>query len=498
MIQRWWLLVLTVVSISSSLSLQNAIQKRQCAFKLNTLSRKFAALGNVSGSVQTCEHTNCCVGYFLLVDGRPEVDQLACDYVEKSCPEKTCIGQSSYSKRVIKCACNTDLCNAKLVWSPAAEEPPVTDSLPLEMIAVVVIGILVAVSLGLVAARLSCMFQQRKRNPKSSCHHSLASPLCSCWKATTSEIDISKIEAQQIVATGHFSAHWKGLYRGSTVAVKVFPPSRKHRFLREKEVYELPLMKHAAIAHFLGTGGKTGTDGTSWFVVLRSTDHGSLHSFLSEHTNNWMMSLRLCRSLSLGLSFLHSDLHQDGLHKPPVAHRNLSGFSILVKVDGTCALCDFECSTILRRCSWRFPLQTRSEDFQRSSLSYLSPEVLEGSVNLSGSWCLQADVYGLALLLWEIFMRCSDMFEGGEVPVHVVPYESELGPNMTVEQLTWHVLHQEQRPSIPQHWGSDMRALLMECWEPDPDARLTAPCVVDRLATFESPHIPSVSPNVVG
>ncbi|KAM9813235.1 anti-Muellerian hormone type-2 receptor-like [Neosynchiropus ocellatus] len=496
MIQQWWLLVLAGESIFSRLSLQNAIQKRQCAFQLNTFSHKFAALGNVSGSVQTCEHTNCCVGYFLLVDGRPEVDQLACDYVEKSCPDATCIGQNSYSNRVIKCVCNSDLCNAKLVWSPAAEELQVTDSHPVEMIAVVVIGILVAVSL--VAARLGCIFQRRRRNPKSSCRHSLATPLCSCWKTKASEIDISKIEAQQIVATGHFFVHWKGLYRGSTVAVKVFPPSRKHRFLREKEAYQLPLMKHAAIAHFLGTGGKTGADGTSWFIVLRSTDHGSLHSFLSEHANNWMMSLRLCRSLSQGLSFLHSDLHQDGLHKPPVAHRNLSSLSILVKADGTCALSDFECSAILRRCSWPFPLLTRSKDFQRSSLSYLSPEVLEGSVNLSVSWCLQADVYGLALLLWEIFMRCSDMFEGDEVPLHVVPYESELGANMTVEQLTWHVLYQEQRPLIPQQWGSDLTALLMECWEPDPDARLTAPCVVSRLATFESHPIPSVSPDVVG
>lgn len=39
------------------------------------------------------------------------------------------------------------------------------------------------------------------------------------------------------------------------------------------------------------------------------------------------------------------------VHKPPVAHRDLSSFNVLVRADGTCALSDFGCSTILRSCS---------------------------------------------------------------------------------------------------------------------------------------------------
>lgn len=44
---------------------------------------------------------------------------------------------------------------------------------------------------------------------------------------------------------------------------------------------------------------------------------------------------------------------------------------------------------------------------------YISPEILQGSVNLrDGTYLLQGDVYALALLLWEIWMRCSDLFQG--------------------------------------------------------------------------------------
>lgn len=49
---------------------------------------------------------------------------------------------------------------------------------------------------------------------------------------------------------------------------------------------------------------------------------------------------------------------------------------------------------------------------QEGTLRYMSPEVLEGSVNLQSGWCLQGDVYALGLLLWEIWMRCSDLREG--------------------------------------------------------------------------------------
>lgn len=50
---------------------------------------------------------------------------------------------------------------------------------------------------------------------------------------------------------------------------------------------------------------------------------------------------------------------------------------------------------------------------QLGTLRYMAPEILEGSVNLSNTWCLlQGDIYALGLLLWEIWMRCSDLFEG--------------------------------------------------------------------------------------
>lgn len=54
---------------------------------------------------------------------------------------------------------------------------------------------------------------------------------------------------------------------------------------------------------------------------------------------------------------------------------------------------------------------------QVGTLCYMSPEILEGSVNLHSGWCLQGDIYALGLLLWEIWMCCSDLFEG-KIPLN--------------------------------------------------------------------------------
>ncbi|XP_060925171.1 anti-Muellerian hormone type-2 receptor-like [Limanda limanda] len=504
MLQQWWLgfaAALIFICISSQFSLQ----KRQCVYQVNTSehkpntreNHKYVTAGNVSGSVQECENTRCCVGYFLLIDGRTVVDLLACDVVEKSCPDATCKTQTR-SNRGVKCVCNTDLCNGNITWTHT-DQPQLTYSYFVDEVmkaVVILIGILLVLCLMIVAAKWRNSFKDKQRSLQAV--DGCVSPPCSCQTTKTSEVDTADVELQQILGRGYFATVWQGKYRGSTVAVKVFPAGGRYTFASEKEVYELPLMKHAGILPFLGTGRKAGD--SSWFIVLKFAEYGSLHSFLCKHTTSWMLSLKLCQSLSEGLSYLHSDLHRYGgnsaeEHKPPVAHRDLSSSNVLVKADGTCALCDFGCSAILRSCSGhhRWQSHTTHKGYrQLGTLRYMAPEILEGAVNLNRRWCLmETDIYALGLLLWEILMRCSDLFEGSTLPPHLLPYESELGANVTLRSLVTFVLHLDKRPSIPKHWellpqGSALQEILTDCWDFDPDARLTAQCVVNRLISFQS------------
>ena len=54
---------------------QSVFHKRLCAFQV-TKDHGYTAAGNVSGSVQLCENTRCCVGIYLIINGQLKVDTL--------------------------------------------------------------------------------------------------------------------------------------------------------------------------------------------------------------------------------------------------------------------------------------------------------------------------------------------------------------------------------------------------------------------------------------
>lgn len=47
----------------------------------------------------------------------------ACEMVEKPCPDSTCKAITRFNGRVIKCVCNTDLCNSNITWSTESDGP---------------------------------------------------------------------------------------------------------------------------------------------------------------------------------------------------------------------------------------------------------------------------------------------------------------------------------------------------------------------------------------
>ncbi|KAJ8336409.1 hypothetical protein SKAU_G00376290 [Synaphobranchus kaupii] len=405
---------------------------------------------------------------------------LGCDVFQIECPESSCFS-SSHKNNMASCSCNTDFCNANLTWlAPLSPSP---SSWGVSSVCALVIP------LALLLILCVCMCLRFIRDGVAKLAYGRVTPQCSCHTSQSSDLDLSSIELHQVLGQGHFASVWSGCLRGVPVAVKVFPASYKQEFLREKKVYSLALLDHAAVVHFLGAG--SAWQNRDHFLVLELATHGSLRSFLCQNSSSWACSLRLARSLSQGLAFLHSDLQRNGKHKPSVAHGDLSSSNAVVRADGSCALCDFGCSTILYSCYGQQHRDISQVNTQVGTLCYMSPEVLEGYVNLGNSrYLLQGDVYALGLLLWEVWTRCHELSSGGAVPEHQLPYEAELGVSPSQEDLVRLVSECRERPNVPKQWGQTfqgihtIREILEDCWDHDPEARLTAQCTADRLATL--------------
>ncbi|XP_040190825.1 TGF-beta receptor type-2-like [Rana temporaria] len=118
----------------------------------------------------------------------------------------------------------------------------------------------------------------------------------------------------------------------------------------------------------------------------------------------------------------------------------------------------------------------------------MAPEVLESRVNLEDLESFkQMDVYSLSLVLWEVASRCDAI---GEVKNYELPFGSMVRQHPCVETMRDVVLHGRGRPDIPDSWRRDpgMEILcdtIAECWDHDPEARLTAHCVVERFHLME-------------
>lgn len=119
----------------------------------------------------------------------------------------------------------------------------------------------------------------------------------------------------------------------------------------------------------------------------------------------------------------------------------------------------------------------------------MSPEVLLGTMSFDVNSFVHVDMYACGLVLWELMSRCS--VDGEEVADYALPYENMVGANPCVADMAAVVCGQNKRPAIQAKWTvsedtSLLATTLEELWDTDPESRLSASCVLERLKSMLS------------
>jgi bone morphogenetic protein receptor type-2 len=333
-----------------------------------------------------------------------------------------------------------------------------------------------------------------KNNKNSDSLHLLESQ-SSTSQSSSLICDLDNLKLIELIGRGRYGSVWKGTLNEQTVAVKIFASQYRQYYLNERDIYLLPFMEfHHCLPRFLGSQERITNDGrTDYHLVLSYAPFGCLQDYLRDHTVDWSTLCKMVQTTTQGLAYLHSEIKKSDKLKPCVAHRDLSSRNIIVKVDGSCMICDFQFAIRISgskyySCGEIFDSQTASLN-DVGTLRYMAPEILEGAVNLRDceSALKQIDVYALGLVLWEIASRCSDLYQGIEVPNYKQPFEHEIGQHPTFEQMQVLVTRNKARPLFPDIWKDSNPAIrslketIEDCWDHDAEARLTALCVEERL-----------------
>lgn len=161
------------------------------------------------------------------------------------------------------------------------------------------------------------------------------------------------ITLDELIGKGRFGAVWRAHWKINngtkerTVAVKVFLEYDSASWNVEKELFtdHSVMMRHEHIVQFISAEVRrvSVTSPTrQYWLITKYYKNGSLHDYLRQRSVNWIDLCKLCGSAARGLAHLHAETYgSHGLHKVPVAHRDLKSTNILVKDDGSCAIADF-------------------------------------------------------------------------------------------------------------------------------------------------------------
>ena len=194
---------------------------------------------------------------------------------------------------------------------------------------------------------------------------------------------------------------------------------------------------------------------SSVYIVSEYMSRGTLYDVIMNPTIqlDTNMQVTFLRDIAQGMNFLHRQV-------PPVIHVDIKSKNMLLDERWMVKVADFGHSLILGNLGMK--------SSRIGTKYWAAPEVLSGEPNTTKS-----DVYGFAIVMWEVFAR------------------KEVYENMDEEETLEGIESGAVRPPIPGGCPDVIKRVMEKCWSQDPKERPAFSEILSDLQTWldENPKV---------
>ena len=295
-----------------------------------------------------------------------------------------------------------------------------------------------------------------------------------------------EIQLLELIGQGRFGRVHRGIWRGDSVAVKIFSTVDENSWFRETGIYNTVLLRHDNILTCLGADMISKEGVTELWLVTHYHPFGSLYDYLNKSNVQLEMNIfaQLAISAINGLVHLHWDI--SGRHnKPAIAHRDLKSKNLLVKNGFTICIADFGMAI---RDQDQQDLEEAANNIKQGTSRYMAPEILGETIDkTSFDSYRRVDIYCFGLILWELTQKLKSPDE--LVDDYQFPYHAEAPSDPTFEDMREIVFVQKKRPHSSKRLLNStaltsILQIMQECWYQDPGARLTSLRIKSTLTSI--------------
>jgi len=273
------------------------------------------------------------------------------------------------------------------------------------------------------------------------------------------EISLYDVEFQKRIGRGAAGTTYLGKWCGQKVAIKVAAINDMGLDGWSNELKSLTKLHHCNIIHFLGAIYNPSP--LTYCLVLEYCDGGDLDTVL--HGNGGRSTPpnffeTVAKGVASGLLYLH---------KKNIMHRDIKPGNVLLSGDlhgkFRAKLTDFGLAAMLQQNTSVNNCSGGDLTAETGTYRYMAPEVIKHQ-----KYQYPADIYSLAVLMWEIITREAPFKNMGQI---------EAAGSVAIEG---------NRPPFPKGIPSYVKSMIEKCWSEKPEERMSTEEVIKTLEELDN------------